>query len=123
MSKGKIWLLCDSFLGLWFGVSMYQVVDQSRPFRREALSSTSTLKVIGIGAASGLIFIVLGWLLGKLYEKARPTAGEFSALSTLVRVMVGEVIGGIIGATIFTPLMGVMGDLAVVFIDYHGVLL
>ena len=123
MSVSIIWLLCDSVFGLFFGITMYQVMVQSRPFRGEAISSGSTLKAAGIGVVCGLVFLAAGALLGALYAKARSVSGEFKVMSILVRVLVGAVIGGAVGATIFVPLMGVMGDLAVVFIDYHGVLL
>jgi hypothetical protein len=123
MSVSKIWLVCDSVFGLLFGITMVQVMAQSRPFRSVVVSSASTLTAAVIGVVSGLVFLIGGALLGALYAKAKPVPGEFSPRSIVARVLVGAVIGGAVGATIFVPLMGVMGDLAVVFIDYHGVLL
>ena len=120
MSLSRIWLFFDSIFGLCFGITMFQVMAQSRPFRREAVSRASMLKAGGIGIVSGLVFLVSGALLGALYVIAKPTPGEPSIRSILLRVLVGAVIGGTVGATFYVPLLG---DLAVVFLDYQGVLL
>jgi hypothetical protein len=123
ISLNRLWLACYAILGLCFGLAMYQVMAQSRIFRREAISTTSTLMAVGIGVVSWLVFLGGGVLLGILYAKVEPTPGKFSPEALLVRVVVGVVIGAAIGATFYVPLMGVMGDLAVVFLDYHGVVL
>lgn len=123
ISLNKIWLLFDSLFGLCFGLAMYQVMIQSRPFRMEAISSASTLKAVGLGVVGGLVFLAGGALLGALYAQAKPAPGEFSVKSLLVRVLVGAVIGAAVGATFYVPLLGVREDLAVAFLDYHGVLL
>ncbi len=114
-------LLYDSVLGLCFGLAMYQVMAQSRPFRREAISSTSTLKAVGIGMVSGLVFLVGGVVLGALYAQVEPPAGEFSLRALVVRVLAGAVMSAAVGATFYVPLLGVMGNQAETFIDYHGI--
>jgi hypothetical protein len=122
MSLNKIWLFFNSIAGLCFGITMFQVMDQSRPFRKEAVSHASTFKAVGIGIISGLVFLAIVTLLGTLYVKAKPTPGKLEIRSILLRVLIGAVIGGSIGATFYGPFLG-LRDLAVVFIDYHGVLL
>lgn len=91
---------------------------QSRPFRREAISSTSILKAVDIGVASGLVVLVGCVVLGLLYAQVEPPAGEFSLKAFLVRGIVGVIIGATVGATFYVPMMG---DLAVLFLDYQGV--
>jgi hypothetical protein len=110
-------LLFSSIFGLCFGLSMYQAMAQSRPFRDEVVSRTNTLQAVGIGVVSGVVFLAGGVVLGLLYAQAGPLLGEFSFNAFLVRVLVGVVMGAIVGATFYVPLMG---DLAVLFLDYHG---
>ena len=123
ISLNKIWLLCYSIFGLCFGLTMYQVMAQSRPYRGVAVSTASTLMAVGIGVISWLVFLGGGVLLGALYAQVKPMPGEFSPTALLARVLVGVVIGASIGATFYVPLIGVMDDLAVMFLDYHGVVL
>lgn len=120
MSVSKIWLIFDSVAALAFGFAMFRVMAQSRPFRQEAVSQATTLKAAGIGILCGLIFLAGGALLGEVYARAKPVPGELGGRSILARVLIGAVIGGAIGATFYVALLG---NLAVVFLDYHGVIL
>lgn len=114
-------LLWDFVFGLCFDVAMYQVMAQSRPYRKEAISSASTLKAVGIGVAGGAIFLVGGAVLGALYAQGEPPAGEFSPVSFAARVLAGAIMGAAVGATFYVPLLGVAGNQAETFIDYHGI--
>ncbi len=122
MTLNKTWLFLDAVSGLSFGVSMLLMMAQSRPFRSEAVSSASTFKAVGIGIVSGLVFVAAGVLLGALYAKARPAPGAFEIKSLLLRVLIGTVAGGAIGATLFVPLFG-FREFAVLILDYHGVVI
>ena len=117
----KVWLFVVVICSLCFGSAMFQVIAQSRPFRREAVSPASTLKSISIGIISGLIFFAVSMLLSLLYERAKLMSGKSNISSILLRVLIGAIIGASVGSTIYVPLLG--NNLAVVFIDYHGVIL
>ncbi len=115
-------LVCDFFFGLCFGIAMAQAMAQSRPYRREAVSTTSTFKAIGIGVISGLAFIVRGILLGMLYVLAKPPSGEFHFVSLVVCGLIGATLSAAIGAIFYVPLVGLgKNELAVLFIDHGGV--
>jgi len=120
MSLNKAWLVFDSIFALSFGVTMYKITAESRPFRMGPGSTVNTLEAVGVGVVSGLIFLACGALLGVLYANAKPAPDEVSINSILLRVLVAAVIGGAIGATVYVPLLG---NMAVVFLDYHGVIL
>jgi hypothetical protein len=111
-------LLFDSVSGLCFGLATYQMMAQSRPYRGEAISRTSTLKAIGMGVVSGLAFLVGGIVLGMLYARVEPPAGEFSLEAFVVRVLAGAIMSAAVGATFYLPLVG---NHAVTFIDYQGI--
>ena len=113
--------LYGSISGLCFGLTMYQVMAQSRPYRKEAISGKSTLKAVSIGVVSGLVFLVGSVALGALYVQAGPPPGEFSLKALLVRVLVGAIMSATVGSTFYVPLLGAMGNLAADFLDYQGI--
>ena len=65
----------------------------------------------------GRVFWWAGVALGLLYAQAQLPAGEFSLKTLLVQTLVGAIMGAAVGATFYVPLLG---DLAVLFLDYHG---
>jgi hypothetical protein len=109
--------LYASVAGLCFGLAVYKARVQSCSFCREAPSSTSTLKAVGIGVGSGLISLVGSVGLGALYVLVEPPAGEFSFWAFGVRVLAATILSAAVGATFYLPLVG---DMGVVFIDHYG---
>ena len=120
MVLNKVWFFFNSVFGLCFGITIFQVMVQSRPFRMVDISRASTFNAVVVAMFSGLVFFGGIMLLSLLYAKARPVPGEISVKLILLRVFAGTIIGGIVGATCYVAFLG---DLAVLFLDYHGIVL
>jgi hypothetical protein len=119
-SISRTWLVLNSILALSFGISMFLVLGRSRSLFQLNLDPAGTPKAAGGGLLAGLLLLACGLLLGAFYQKAKPVGGGSGIRSILVTIPIATLAGGTIGATLFVPMLG---DLAVLFLDYQGVIL